>query len=85
MNPSNDQPKRTTVNSSKINQSPRVQRKRDNGGLARNRAGIKLSDVEATVEELYDTQVEWYGSMKRGRRAELLRQIFHDFGEAMWR
>src|SRR5439155_24873009 len=50
---------------------------RDNGGLARNRAGIKLSDVEATVEELYDTQVEWYGSMKRGRRAELLRQIFH--------
>ena len=28
---------------------------RRNGGLPRNQAGIKISDVEATLEELYDT------------------------------
>jgi len=46
-------------------------------GLARNQAGIRLSDVEATVEELYDTQAEWYGSIEPQRRKELLRQVFH--------
>jgi len=49
---------------------------RGSGGLSRNRAGIKLSDVEATVEELYDTQAEWYGNLKPERRREMLRQIF---------
>jgi len=47
------------------------------GGLARNPAGIKLSDVEATVEELYDTQAEWYGSLNPGHRRVLCEQIFH--------
>ena len=47
------------------------------GGLPRNPTAIKLSDVEATVEELYDTQAEWYGSLKAGRRAALLKQIFN--------
>jgi len=46
-------------------------------GLARNQAGIGLSDVAATVEELYDTQAEWYGGIEPGRRKELLRQVFH--------
>ena len=49
---------------------------RAQGGLPRNKAGIKLSDVKATVEELCDTQAEWHGSMKPERRAELLKQIF---------
>jgi hypothetical protein len=44
-------------------------------GLARNQAGIRLSDVEATVEELYDTQAEWYGGIAPQRRNELLRQV----------
>src|SRR5438445_3473679 len=42
------------------------------GGLPRNKTRIKLSDVEATVEELYDTQAEWYGSIKPAGRAQLL-------------
>lgn len=50
---------------------------RTTGGLPRNQAGIKLSDVQATVEELYDTQAEWHGGMKPDRKSELLKQIFH--------
>ena len=49
---------------------------RANGGLPRNKSGIKLSDVEATLEELYDTQAEWHGSMKPARRAKLLKELF---------
>lgn len=48
---------------------------RTTGGLPRNQAGIKLSDVQATVEELYDTQAEWHGGMKPDRKSELLKQI----------
>ena len=47
------------------------------GGLPRNPAGIKLSDVKATVEELYDTQAEWYGSLKPEHRTALFKQLFH--------
>ena len=50
---------------------------RSEGGLPRNKSRIKASDVAATVEELYDTQAEWYGDMKPQRKAELLRQIFN--------
>jgi len=46
-------------------------------GLARNAAGIRPSDVEATVEELYDTHAEWYGGIGPQQRKELLRQVFH--------
>jgi len=46
-------------------------------GLPRNPAGIKLSDVEATVEELCDTQAEWHGSLNAARRSELFMQLFH--------
>jgi len=46
------------------------------GGLPRNKAGIKPSDVAATVEELYDTQAEWYGGLRRESKARLLREIF---------
>jgi hypothetical protein len=47
------------------------------GGLARNPAGIKLSDVEATVEELCDTQAEWHGSLNAARRSLLFKQLFN--------
>jgi len=47
------------------------------GGLPRNPAGIRLSDVEATVEELCDTQAEWHGSLDTARRAQLFKQLFH--------
>lgn len=48
---------------------------RDDGAFVRNKASIKLVDVEATVEELYDTFAEWHGDTKAGQRAALLKQI----------
>ena len=50
---------------------------RADGGLARNKSSIKVSDIVATIEELYDTQAEWYGGMKTERKAELCRQILN--------
>ena len=47
------------------------------GSLPRSPAGIKLSDLEATVEELCDTQAEWHGSLTAARRSELFKQLFH--------
>jgi hypothetical protein len=47
------------------------------GGLARNHAGIKTSDVAATVEELYTTQTQWHGTMTKRRKAELWQGVFH--------
>jgi len=47
------------------------------GGLPRNPAGLKLSDVEATVEELCDTQAEWHGSLNAARRSDLFKQLFN--------
>ena len=47
------------------------------GGLPRNPAGIKLSDIEATVEELCDTQAEWHGKLSAARRSALFQQLFH--------
>jgi hypothetical protein len=49
---------------------------RRSGGLPRNTTGIKLSDLEATIEELYDTHAEWHGSLGPERRAAIFRQIF---------
>jgi hypothetical protein len=49
---------------------------RRNGGLPRNQAGIKLSDIDATLEELYDTQAEWHGSLSQERRTALFKEIF---------
>ena len=50
---------------------------RRNGGLPRNQAGIKLSDIQATLEELYDTQAEWHGNLASDRRAALFKEIFN--------
>jgi hypothetical protein len=49
---------------------------RRSGGFPRNTAGIKLSDLEATVEELYDTHAEWHGSLRSERRAAIFAQLF---------
>lgn len=50
---------------------------RSAGGLARNQAGIKLADVEAMVEELYSTQLQWHGRMTKERKTELWEKVFH--------
>jgi hypothetical protein len=46
------------------------------GGLARNPSCIRPSDIRATVEELYDSQAEWYGGMIPKRRRQLFKQLF---------
>jgi hypothetical protein len=48
---------------------------RRSGGIIRNPTGIKLSDLQATLEELYDTQAEWHGNLSPDRRAALFREI----------
>jgi hypothetical protein len=50
---------------------------RSQSALSRNQASIKISDIAATVEELQDTQADWYGGMTSERRAELLKQVFN--------
>jgi hypothetical protein len=37
---------------------------------------IKLSDVEAALEELYDRQRVFYGGMTEERRAQVLNEVF---------
>ena len=49
---------------------------RRSGGLPRNTTGIKLSDLEATIEELYDTHAEWHGSLSA--RAKINSDLFSE-------
>ena len=44
------------------------------GGLPKN-SRISREDVEATVEELLDTQRGWYGTMSEARRKQILEGI----------
>ena len=47
------------------------------GGLPENLDGVKTGDIDAMVEELRNTQAQWYGDMTPGRRAEILKGLFH--------
>jgi hypothetical protein len=47
------------------------------GGLPNNADGIKAEDIDATVEELRNTQTQWYGDMTPERRAQILAEVFH--------
>lgn len=47
------------------------------GGFSDNIDGVKAEDVDATVEELRNTQVQWYGDMTSQRREQILREVFH--------
>jgi hypothetical protein len=38
--------------------------------------GVTLSDVEATLEELYMSQRVWFGGMTEERRAQVLDEVF---------
>ena len=49
---------------------------RRSGGFPRNPAGIKVSDIEATLQELYDTQAEWHGDLASQGRAALFKELF---------
>jgi len=46
------------------------------GGLPKNSDGLKAADIDATVEELRNTQAQWYGDMTAERRAEILKEVF---------
>ena len=45
-------------------------------GLARNADGLSLADIEATVEELQQTERQWYGKITGKRRQESLQELF---------
>ncbi len=45
-------------------------------GLPENLDGIKAQDIDAMVEELRNTHVQWYGGMTAARRAEILKEVF---------
>ena len=45
-------------------------------GLARNAEGLSLADIEATVEELQQTERQWYGKITGKRRRQILQDIF---------
>jgi hypothetical protein len=47
------------------------------GGVPKNADGITAEDIDATVEELRTTQVQWYGNMMPERRAQILAEVFH--------
>jgi hypothetical protein len=48
------------------------------GGLPENFDGIKTADVEAMVEELRNTQLQWYGDMTPQRREQILKELHAD-------
>lgn len=46
------------------------------GGLPENADGIKAEDIDATLEELRNTEAQWYGDMSEERRALILKEVF---------
>ena len=45
------------------------------GGLPKNLDGLKTADLEAMVEELRATQIQWEGDMTAPRRAQILKEL----------
>lgn len=46
------------------------------GGLPKNLDGVKTADVDAMVEELRNTQLQWEGDMTPRRREQILKELF---------
>jgi hypothetical protein len=46
------------------------------GGLPENLDGLKTTDVDAMVEELRNTHLQWYGDMTPQRREQILKELF---------
>lgn len=47
------------------------------GGLPENLDGIKTADLDAMVEELRTTNLQWYGDMTTERREQILKELFN--------
>ena len=48
----------------------------DAGGLPDNLDGLKHADLDALVEELRTTQLQWESDMTRKRREQILQELF---------
>ncbi len=53
-----------------------LRRAHDAGGLPENLDGIKTADLDAMVEELRATQLQWEGDMTPQRREQILQELF---------
>ncbi len=53
-----------------------LRRAHDAGGLPANLDGISTADLEAMVEELRTTQLQWEGDMTPQRREQILKELF---------
>lgn len=72
-----DRQRHRAVVAALIGQGERLlQRARQAGGLPDNLDGIKTADVEAMVEELRTTQLQWEGEIMPQRREQILKDLF---------
>ncbi len=53
-----------------------VRRIHANGGFIKPANGFSLQDIQATIEELENTQLQWNGTMPKSRKEEILKNIF---------
>src|SRR5205085_9004786 len=53
-----------------------LRRSSEAGGLPKNLDGIKNADLEALVEELRTTQLQWESDMTPQRREQILKELF---------
>jgi hypothetical protein len=53
-----------------------VRRIHASGGLIKTANGFSLQDIQSSIEELQNTQLQWSGSMSKNRKEEILKDIF---------
>jgi hypothetical protein len=50
---------------------------RVNGEMIKPENGFTMEDLEAAVEELENTRLQWHGGMHKGRKNEILARVFN--------
>jgi len=53
-----------------------VRRIHASGGLIKPANGFSLQDIQSSVEELQNTQLQWNGGMSKNRKGEILKDVF---------
>ncbi len=53
-----------------------VRRIHASGGLIKPANGFSLQDIQSSIEELQNTQLQWNGGMSKGRKEEILKDVF---------
>ena len=46
------------------------------GGLIKPANGFSLQDIQSSIEELQNTQLQWSGGMSKNRKEEILKDVF---------